>query len=261
MGTELLTVEPDFAEQVSPWVTWANALAISTLQHYSEAAEQLKAIKALTKEIEGSYGPLKQKASEAHRAIVAEEKRQLAPLVSAEATCKRAMLTYHAAEEATRLAEQRRLQAEADERARKEREKIEQAAAKQRQVEAEARAKADQARREAEQASEADRKRLLAQADAADRKAAAAAVKQDVQAEKAAAIVAPVITVASQAPKANGIATRKVWKARVVNAALVPREFLVIDEKKLDGYAKAMKGTTKVDGVEFYEENVMSARA
>lgn len=217
MGTELLT--PDFTVSTSTWTDWATGLQVTTAEEYTDAADKLKTIKALSKEIESSYGPLKQKASEAHKAIVAEEKRQLAPLQQAEAMCKDRMLTFQRAEQERAEAERRRLQAEADERARREREALE--------------------------------------------KKAAAAKKPETQqkyTEAAASVQAPVVNVASQAPKANGVSIRKVWKARIVDATRIPREFLLVDETKLDRYAKAMKEMAKVDGVEFYEDSQLAAR-
>ena len=167
MTTEL--AKPDFAAEVSPWASWARGLAITTPEEFTGAAEQLKAIKALEKEIERSYGPLKTKAWQTHKAIVLEEKRQLAPLLMAERKCKRAMLCYQEREENKRRIEQVRLQAAADLRARKEREALE-AAAK--------RAKKPETQQRYEEA--------------------------------AAAVVAPVIEVASQAPSIDGISTRTV---------------------------------------------------
>jgi hypothetical protein len=73
----------------------------------------------------------------------------------------------------------------------------------------------------------------------------------------------PVATV--QQPKAEGISTKKVWKARVIDESKVPVEVAGIvirpvDLSALDKLAKASKGTAKIPGVEFYEDIVMSAR-
>jgi hypothetical protein len=45
---------------------------------------------------------------------------------------------------------------------------------------------------------------------------------------------------------------RRSWKWRLTNAALVPREFLVVDTVRLNKYAVAMRESAKVPGVEFY---------
>jgi hypothetical protein len=71
-------------------------------------------------------------------------------------------------------------------------------------------------------------------------------------------IVAPPVTKAP--PKVSGVSTRLVWKARVTDLLLVPREYLVVDEAKLGAMARATKGTVSIPGVEFYSEEVMAAR-
>lgn len=71
--------------------------------------------------------------------------------------------------------------------------------------------------------------------------------------EMAAAIVAPVVTVPIIA-KAEGTSAAKIWKARVVDPAKVPREWMIVDQKALDAFAKSTKGTKQIEGVEFYPE-------
>lgn len=70
-------------------------------------------------------------------------------------------------------------------------------------------------------------------------------------------VQAPAVVIPKDVPKLeNGPVFRTVWKARIINANLIPREYLVPDQKKLDGTARTMKGTIKVPGVEFYSERV-----
>jgi hypothetical protein len=45
---------------------------------------------------------------------------------------------------------------------------------------------------------------------------------------------------------------RRTWQWRLTNDALVPRDFLTVDTRKLDKYATAMQASAKVAGVEFY---------
>jgi hypothetical protein len=49
------------------------------------------------------------------------------------------------------------------------------------------------------------------------------------EADAAAVAPAPVITVASVAPVVKGQSLRKTWRAVVVDAAQVPREWLVVN--------------------------------
>jgi hypothetical protein len=150
---------------------------------------------------------------------VAKEKSYTDRLDAVERKIKSAVLVYDRAQEEIRRAEQRRLQAEADERARRERERLEKEAA---------RLKTPELKEE-----------RLAQAQA---------------------IVAPVVEVAQIAPKVEGVSTRKTWKARVIDAGQVPREFMTVNETALNAYARATKGKMPVAGVEFYEEESLAVR-
>lgn len=77
--------------------------------------------------------------------------------------------------------------------------------------------------------------------------------------EQAASIVAPVVSIASVTPVISGQSIRKTWTARVVNAAIVPREWLTVNEAALKAFAKSTKGAVPVAGVEFYEESSLAS--
>lgn len=66
--------------------------------------------------------------------------------------------------------------------------------------------------------------------------------------------VAPVV-VAPTTPKASTV-IRKMWTFRVVNAALVPRQYLIVDESALRKQAAATGNALAVPGVEFYQKPV-----
>jgi hypothetical protein len=63
-------------------------------------------------------------------------------------------------------------------------------------------------------------------------------------------VVAPVPVVA--APKVEGVSVRERWTYRIVDEALIPRNYLTVDEKRLGQLARSTKGTVNVPGVEFY---------
>lgn len=115
--------------------------------------------------------------------------------------------------------------------------------------EEEAKAQAE-ARKKAEDEQQA---RALAAEQRGDHKKAEAIISQPV-------VVAPVI-IPKETPKVAGVSFRQTWKARVVDETLVPREYLCVDTVKLNGYARSMKGSAMVAGVEFYSEDVVSAGA
>lgn len=115
----------------------------------------------------------------------------------------------------------------------------------------------DRLQREAER----EAARVAQQQEQARLLAEAALLEAQHQPELAAAIVeeaisapAPVVVLPSAVPK--DLPKRKLWKWRIVNRTLMPRDFLIEDEKKLNGYASAMKDAARVPGVEFYSEEI-----
>ncbi len=72
-------------------------------------------------------------------------------------------------------------------------------------------------------------------------------------------IVPPVIVPRAEAP--SGISFREIWKFEIVDANLVPREYLVIDDKKIAGVARALKGETRIPGIRVYSEKMVAGRA
>lgn len=78
--------------------------------------------------------------------------------------------------------------------------------------------------------------------------------------QKAEEVSVPIPIIASQVPKIEGVVIKTLWKYRIIDPNLVPREYLVINEKMLQQIATATKGTLKVDGVEFYSEENISSR-
>lgn len=260
MTTEIETVEK-IKNDVLPVVAQASSIAVNSPAAYADAATFLKSVKAAQKKVADFFGPMKAKAHAAWKEITGTETNTLAPLTEAEALVKRKMLAYSEEQERIRLAEQRRLQAIADEQARKEREKAEAAAREQRRREEDARRAEAEALERAQAAANAEeRAKAEAEAEKARKAADAAAAKAEVR-EEAAAMVAPaaVVTVASSQPKIGGQNIRKTWKAVVANVALVPREWLVVNEQALQAFAKATKGAVPVAGVRFEEVSMLAS--
>lgn len=206
-------IQPESAGRITAVEAWAKSLKIVTADQYEKAVSAVKAIKGLRSDIVAFFSEGKAAAYKAWKAICSQEASFTDRLDSAERVAKAEMIRYQQAEEAKRIAEQRRLQAEADEKARKNREAAEKAAAKLKTPEL--------------------REERMAQA---------------------AAITAPVVDVAQVAPKVAGVAMKKVWKARVVDVALVPREYMTVNQSALDAVARSTKGAVKIPGVEMFEE-------
>ena len=71
------------------------------------------------------------------------------------------------------------------------------------------------------------------------------------------------VTVETSAPMqttAAGSRVNRPWKFRVVDATLVPRQYLMVDESKLGQLARSAKSDAAVPGVEFYEDIVIGGR-
>lgn len=119
----------------------------------------------------------------------------------------------------------------------------------------------DRIRREAQRkldvAAAKERERL----EALEAKALAAGRldKAEQLAERAAAVVAPVA--AQEAPRISGISTRESWQHEVENAALVPREYCVPDDKKIGAIVRAMHGDVVIPGVRIYCRRIVTAQA
>jgi hypothetical protein len=257
---DAIVLPEDLKKEVTSIEEMTRVVCVRNSDERTLVFQAVQSVKQKKNRIVEFFADMKEKAFKAHRAIVAAEKAETDKLDAFEAAGKRAILTWDRAEEEKREAERRRLQAIADEQARKEREKAEAEARRQREIEEAARRKAEEARRAAEAASAAERAKLLKEAEAAERKAAAAQAKAEVQAETAAAVVAPTVQIAQAAPKEKGESTRGIWRARVINAGEVPREWLIVDEKALAAFAKATKGAKQISGVQFYEDKSLSVR-
>jgi len=197
--------------------TWAKELAIHTPAEYQTAIDGLKQVKTLRQGITRFFEDSKTKAHAAWKAICGNEKQFTDRLDVVEAKAKNILTAYARVEEEKRQAEQRRLQAEADEAARRERERLEKEAAKLKTPE-----------------------------------------KREERLAQAAAVVAPVVNIAPTTPEVKGTAMRKVWRARVVDAQAVPREWLMVNDKALNAFAVSTKGAVPVKGVEFYVEDRMA---
>lgn len=72
-------------------------------------------------------------------------------------------------------------------------------------------------------------------------------------------VVAPVVLPRIETPA--GISYRDVWKYRITNEHLVPRQYLSVDDKKISGIVRALKNEAKIPGVEVYCEKSVAGRS
>ena len=238
--------------KTSPWPGIANALVVTTDAENAAAAEQLKAAHALLKEAKETFEPMKRKALDAHREIVAQEKKIIDPLNDACSIIKSKMSAY--------VLEQQRLERIAQQ----ERERV-------------AREKAEQERREHEErvkAMEVEAKRKR------DEELAALAAEPGITEEEFCAIADEPLVVEAPPPpvshlvipsepvkpiaKPRGIGTVEgQWvgevesKAKLVAFVAANPMFinvLDVNQAALNKLANSMREAAQMDGVKFYQK-------
>ena len=120
---------------------------------------------------------------------------------------------------------------------------------------------AEQERLRREEQTKADAAARKQQEQLQQRAAKAAATGKIEKAQQlqhqAATVVAPVVQRA--APKVAGIVQKEVWKFEVVNSALVPREYLMVDETRIRKVVQALKGDASIPGVRVYSDTQIAA--
>ena len=67
-------------------------------------------------------------------------------------------------------------------------------------------------------------------------------------------VYVPPVVVEKQTPTVSGVSMVTTWKFRIVDELKVPRGYLKVDEIKIGGVVRAMKGATSISGVEAYPE-------
>lgn len=195
----------------------AGQLKITTPEAFTFAGSKLAEVKARAKTLDELRREATRPLDQAKKKIMDWFREPQDRLMRAEAAIKRAMSDYSAEQDRIRRAEQARL----EERARRERERLEKRAAA---------------------------------AAAAGKEEKAAELEQ-----QAAVVVAPIVQTA--APKVEGVSFREVWKFEVTNPALVPLDYQMPDEQKIGSVVRATKGSVQIPGVRVWSEKQVAARS
>lgn len=224
--------------------TWADRvrdLTIVDADGCVQASYLLRSIKGVRNDVQRWFDPhieaaqeTKRKADQARKALVDECERIQAPLVVAEQTVKRALLTYEQEQEQRRRAEEARLQADA-----------------QREAEAQTLAAAAELERFAVRTGDAE---MLEEA--------ASLIEQPVE--------AAAVSVKSFVPKVQGIVYRDNWKAhpevniRALAAAVAsgaaPVSFLQPNMTAINQWIRATQGAADLPGVRIFNDRQIAAR-
>lgn len=257
-----------FGTQARRMLADATDFTIDSPELYSAAADDLRRVKALAKQVEDTRVSITGPLHQAKLAVDALFKGPTGFLQQAEQALKGAMLKYDTEQERIRREEERK----AEEARRAEQARLD---AERRQREAEARQREEEARRLEEEAraaaaaGEADKAQELQQ-QAQEQAHAASDAASDAQAlaQTAEVITMPVTTAPAQ--KVAGISTSKTVDFEVTDLlALVKHvaahpeliSLLNFDSVKLRNQVRATGLNTNLPGVRVFEKKNISARA
>ncbi len=263
-SNQAATIAPETAQQA---LQVAQSYVIDDDEMYAAAGEELRTIVTKSRQLDELRKSITAPMDEAKRRVMDFFRLPLERLQEAERVLKIGMGTYQREQAAKAEAARREAEAAA-ERQRQEQQRL------------------DNERRAAEAAAQAERDRLAADAQAkmqqaidtgdaktmaeAEQAMAAAASVQAAPVEQPAQVVVPMsMPVVPMAPRAAGVSTRTVWKAKVTDKPAFIRNasgrpeleaMLKVDEGALNKFAQATAGKAHVNGVTFYDEPVVSAR-
>ncbi len=231
----------DLRTDAQAWAAEAASLQVTDAESCLKAGTLLKSIKLLRAQVQAFFQPhvdasmeVKRKAEAARKALTDERDKMERPLVEAEAIVKRNLLMFEAREEARRLDEEHRIQAEAQ-------------------------ARAEQMTREAAERMAAEGLRdgdlgLIAEAESL--------LEQPTE--------APVVHVESTVPKQKGIQFRDNWKAhpdvdlRALCAAIgrgeAPVTFVEANLTAINQFGRSTEGTQPIAGIRWFNDRTIAAR-
>ena len=234
-------------------VEQARTLAVVDTESYQRAGLLRQGLKLYLREVAKICDPVIEITRKARDAALKQKKDLEGPALEVDKTLMGRMVDHDQAQKARAR--------EAELAAQRERERLE----------ADARAKAEVERKRLEVAAE---ERMVAEALEAEAHGDTEAAAQILAAPPAPVVVMPepifVPPPQIEVPKADGISTREVWKAEVLDfAALVAAvasgqqsiAFLLPNQTALDGMARAQKGVLAIPGVKAVVKYVMPVRA
>lgn len=235
--------------------------------------ELISGVKQKIKQVKAWFAPLKESAKKTHKQLCDKENEFLEPLENIEEQGKVKSLEY--TEEQKRVAEieRRRAEAEAkakeDEKKRKIQEKIDEENRKIREEEERERKRQEEelARIKAIE-NEEDRKKAVAEEQERSRREEeklkeearkAEEKKLDLEQKKEDVYVVP--KQVEPATEVKGVSVRYSWEPRVIDKALVPDRYKVVDLAMLKKIGTATKGEEIVAGVEWMKQATQSNRS
>lgn len=230
MSAAAVVTDPQLQTEALTTVQRATGLTVANIETRTLAADLGRNIAGLAKRAEEWFAPMKKAAAAAHKAICDKENEVLTPLKAAKQYLSAQIGTFDQAQERVRLAEEAR-----------------------QQEDARLKAVAEAAQR-AQDIAIADAIVLEAQGDTTGADAVLAnPVPQEVY--------VPPVVIPRAVPKAAGVSSVQNWTFRITNADLIPREYMIPDEKAIRGVVKSMKSKANIPGIEVYPEGAARFRA
>lgn len=207
-------VEVELKQEAVTCLDRAKALVVKDQATYEEATAGLLVIKEFLKRVDALCDPNIKRWHEGHKNAVAEKKALTDLPLQAEAIYKRGIGAF--------VQEQERLRLEA-----------------QRKAEEEAR------RREEEE-------RLALAVQAEEMGADEQTIEEIVNTPQP--VMAPVVAQTFRPAAGIGASRKPVYKWRIVDAKLIPREYLKLDEVRVNSEVRTWGNSRKIPGIEIYED-------
>ena len=229
MNTEIKTEYLD--TQIPACVTRAQSLKITTHDEYVVAVEFGKSIKKLMDEVVSTFREPKDLASKTHKSICAQEKRHLDPLDQAIRIARKVCGDWQL------LQDQLKKQAALD-------------AQKAAQLIADEQMRVDAAAKEESRLKEAVALDALGYKDEAEAILAIPVI---------ATPVAPIISTPIEiAPKVKGTSSQKKYEYEITDESLIPRQFLMVNEKLIGNQVRAFGPDFACPGIKVFETRQVS---
>lgn len=214
--------ESYLTENIIPIREYSHSLKIADNDENMLALAQLERIKKAQKWVKENLDPVVDQAHKAHKAATELRRKFTDPLSTAEQDIKGAMVRYNRQIEDDR----RRLQAEAEAKAR----------------------------------AEEDRQRKAIEAQAAKAAKSGKAAKAEALLEKAESVSVVAQIVAPVVEKPKNVSYVKYWEVEVVSRNEIPREFMIPNDAGLRNFVNSTKGTVPIKGCRITEKERMTVR-
>lgn len=224
--TETLTLEQEarqVGQEALAVVKKAEALKVTDQVTRIQAAELGRVVATLDSAAKEKFDAIKRPLTEAKNRILEWEHQVRDPLTRVKGQLSLAIGTFDQEQERKRREEEARIQRELQ-------------------------AKAEQEAREAAEAQAIED--AVALEAAGDTKGAEAVLNNPVPQP----VYVPPVILQREVVKTAGVASQQTWKFRITNAELIPREYMIPDEKVIGQIGRALKEKANIPGIEFYPE-------